>query len=57
MQNQVIELIKLTLIMSGVIIFGPIEENTAIFGAGLVFRTVIVGEILAIGFLQHQKQF
>lgn len=37
--------------MSGVIKFGPIEENTAIFGAGLVKRTVFVWEILATGFL------
>lgn len=29
--------------MSGVITFGPMEENAAIAGAGLVFRTVIVG--------------
>jgi len=34
---------KLALIMSGVIIFGPIEEKAAICGAGLVPTTVIVG--------------
>lgn len=38
--------------MSGVKVFGPLEENSAISGAGLVKRTVIVWEILAIGFLQ-----
>lgn len=37
--------------MSGVIIFGPIEENAAISGAGSVFSTVTVGDILATGFL------
>lgn len=37
--------------MSGVMIFGPMDENTAISGAGLVFRNVIVGEIIATGFL------
>lgn len=42
---------KPTLIMSGVIIFGPIEENAAICGAGLVLRIVRVGEIFAVGFL------
>ena len=42
---------KLTLIMSVVIIFGPMEENTTISGAGLMFRTVIVGVILPTGFL------
>lgn len=31
--------------------FGPMEENPATAGAGLVFRTVIVGYILATGFL------
>ena len=42
-------------IISGVIIFGPMEENTATSGAGLVFRTVVVGKILPTGFLQQQK--
>ncbi len=41
--------------MSGVMIFGPMEENTATSGAGLAFRTVIVGKILPTGFLQWQK--
>lgn len=31
--------------------FGPREENTVISGAGLVFRTVTVGAILAVGYL------
>lgn len=30
---------------------GPIEENTAISGAGLVWSTVSDGAIVAIGFL------
>lgn len=37
--------------MSGFIMFGPIEENTAIFGAGFVNGSVIVRDILATGFL------
>lgn len=35
-------------------IFGPMDENTAISGAGLVFRIVTVWEILATGFLYNQ---
>lgn len=31
--------------------FGPLEENSAIFGADSVPRTVLVLEILATGFL------
>lgn len=38
--------------MSGVRMLGPLEENTATFGAGLVLEIVIVGDILATGFLQ-----
>jgi len=34
---------KLALIISGVIIFGPMEEKAAASGAGLVPTTVIVG--------------
>lgn len=37
--------------------FGPIDENEAIFGAGLVKRTVLVLNILATGFLQQAKNF
>lgn len=37
--------------------FGPIDENDAIFGAGLVKRTVVVLNILATGFLQQAKSF
>lgn len=44
-------LIEPTLRISGLIMFGPMEENTAILGAGLIFRTVIVVEIVATGFL------
>lgn len=46
---------KLALIISGVIIFGPMEEKAATSGAGLVPTTVIVGMILAIGFLKIEK--
>jgi hypothetical protein len=46
---------KLALIISGVIIFGPIEEKAAASGAGLVPTTVTVGYILAIGFLKIEK--
>lgn len=45
-------IIEPTLIISGVIMFGPMEENTAILGAGLVFRIVTVEEILPTGFLK-----
>ena len=45
----------LTLIMSGVIIFGPEEEKDATSGAGFVCRTVFVREILATGFLQARS--
>lgn len=48
---KLIELILLTLIMSGLIIFGPAEEKAATSGAGLVCRIVVVLEILAVGFL------
>lgn len=41
--NKYCNSVVITLMMSGVIIFGPIEENPAIAGAGLVFKTVIVG--------------
>jgi hypothetical protein len=41
--------------ISGVIIFGPCEENTVTSGAGFVFKTVTVGAILAVGFLLKEK--
>ncbi|KAJ0948693.1 hypothetical protein HanRHA438_Chr01g0030101 [Helianthus annuus] len=41
-----------TLMMSGVITFGPLEEKTAIAGAGLIPTFVTVREILAVGFLE-----
>lgn len=47
-------MLELALMMSGVIIFGPMEENTAIFGAGLVFKTANVCEILATGYLKQK---
>lgn len=40
-----------TLIISGEITFGPIDENIAISGAGLVGKTVTVWYNLATGFL------
>ena len=44
---------KTALTISGVIIFGPAEEKTATSGAGLVFRTVVVGQILAMQICNH----
>jgi len=37
--------------MSGVMTLGPLGEKANIWGAGLVFSTVVVLEILAVGYL------
>ena len=46
-------LTELTLMMSGVMIFGLMEENTVISGAGLVFSIVVVCDILATEYLKQ----
>lgn len=43
--------VTLTLMMSGVIRLGPLEEKTATLGAGVVFITVKALLILAVGYL------